>query len=257
MPNLTGIYNPKQKKTSDGVEKTDKLDDSWKAWKAEPSPVTMATLMQHADPIIGKAMTSYAPNSSPAVRSKAKILARSAFDSYDPAKGAKLQTHLHIQLQPLRREAMSYETLHVPENVRFDIRDMHAAHNNFVTENGREPSDRELADYTGISTKRVAHIRRFDKSIVGEGQFTKHDDDENDTTLPESSRGTKLWADAVYEEMGDQDKLIYDLKTGRNGRTSPTAVIDIARKLKMTPSAISQKLSKIDARMAEGEDYDA
>jgi DNA-directed RNA polymerase specialized sigma subunit len=237
------------------AEKPSPLDDKWAQWKKTKRPEHMNELMQESQPIIDKAVTSYAPKSSPAVRSQAKILARKAFDSYDPNKGTKLRTHLYTQLQPLSREAGSYDTLHTPEGVKFDIRHVNEAHNRFVEEHGQEPADEELADYTGLSMKRIAHIRKFDKAVIGESRLMPEDDDENSASMPATQRGQTAWREMVYSELGGRDKLIYDLKTGRNGRV-PMTVSEVALKLKLSPGAVSQRLSKVDQRIAEGQEYE-
>jgi DNA-directed RNA polymerase specialized sigma subunit len=231
------------------------LDEKYKQWSKTRRDDHFDELMKEADPIINKAITSYAPNSSPAVRSQARILAKKAFQSYDPKRETKLQTHLYTQLQPLQREANSYETMHVPEGVRFDIRHINEAHNRFVEENAREPSDGELADYTGLSMKRLSHARKHDKALIGEAQLLPQDDDEDSASMPATQRGETAWREMVYTELGDQDQLIYDLKTGRNGRV-PMGVSAIALKLKLSPGAVSQHLDKIDKRIGEGADYE-
>lgn len=235
-------------------DKPSALDDKWSQWQKTQKPEHFGELMQAAGPIIDKAITSYAPKSSPAVKSQARILAKRAFESFDPKKGAKLQTHLYTQLQPLQREAGSYETLHVPEGVRFDIRHVNEAHNRFVEEHGHEPADEELADYTGLSAKRLAHIRKYDKAIIGESQLLPEDDDEDAVSMPATQKAESAWREMVYSELGSKDKLIYDLKTGRNGRV-PMGVSEIGLKVKLSPGAISQRLSKIDHRIAEGQEY--
>ena len=237
------------------ADKPSPLDDKWAQWNKTKKPEHLGELMQTAEPIIGKAITSYAPNSSPAVKSQAKILAKKAFETYDPKKGAKLQTHLYTQLQPLQREAGSYDTLHTPEGVRFDMRQINESHNRFVNENGHEPNDEEFADYTGLSAKRIAHVRKHDKAVIGESQLLPEDDDEDSVSMPATQQGQNAWREMVYSELGNRDKLIYDLKTGRNGRV-PMGVSEIAMKVKLSPGAISQRLSKIDQRLAEGQEYE-
>ena len=246
---------PANKPVTPLVDQPSPLDQKYEQWKKTGRPEHLAELMTAADPIVGKAVTSYAPKSSPAVRSKAKILAKAAFESYTPGKGAKLQTYLYSQLQPLQREAAAYETLHTPEGVRFDMRHVNEAHNRFVEENEREPSDEELADYTGLSAKRLAHIRKFDKMIIGEAKLMPGDDDEDSMSMPATQQGINAWREMVYSELGPRDKLIFDLKTGRNGRV-PMGVTEIAAKLKITPGAVSQRLATVDRRLTEGIDYD-
>jgi DNA-directed RNA polymerase specialized sigma subunit len=210
--------------------------------------------MTAAQPVIDRAVKSLAPGAPPSLRSHAKILASKAIKAYDPKKGAKLQTHLYAQLQPLQREQASYSTVQVPERVRFDLSSLNRAHNQFVDEHGREPSDSELADVTKISERRLGKIRRYDKRLVGEG--TLDGEDENSThVLPSVSRAANLWSDYVYNGLSGQDKLIYDMKTGRNGRGDPLSVSDIARRLRISSSAVSQRLGKIAGQVEEGAKY--
>lgn len=231
----------------------DTLDDSWKTWKNSGKPEDFNNLMTNVAPVIDSAITSYAPNSSPAVRSKAKILAVSALNSYDPAMGTKLKTHLHIQLQPLRREANSYTTVHAPERVKFDLSNLKSMQKQYFDENGREPNDDELADFTGLSKKRINHIRKFDRNILGEVSFAESSD--TGVGLPKTQEAGYLWEDYVYNELGPQDKLIYDLKTGRGGR-KPIGTSEIARKLKLSAGAVSQRLARIADKIAEGKELE-
>ena len=245
---------PSNKPPTPMQTKASPLDDMYAQWQKKQTPENMMAVMKEAMPIVTKAITSYAPKSSPAVRSKAKVLIKGAIESYSPDKGTKLQTHLYTQLQPLQREAMSYDTLHIPEGVRFDMRHLNDAHNRFSEENGREPNEDELADYTGISTSRIAHVRKFDKAIIGEAQLMPADDDEGSMSMPATQEAGNAWRDMVYSELGPRDKLIFDLKTGRNGRV-PMGVSEIAMKLKVSPGAVSQRLAMVDKRLVEGEEY--
>jgi len=51
------------------------------------------------------------------------------------------------------------------------------------------------------------------------------------------------------------DKQIYEMKTGRNHRSSKTTSA-IARKLRITAGAVSQRLAKIAGRIAEGKELE-
>jgi DNA-directed RNA polymerase specialized sigma subunit len=183
------------------------------------------------------------------------VLTKRAIESYDPNKNTKLQTHVMNQLRQLQREAFSYNTLHVPERVRFDLSDIRKVHNKFVDENGREPNDDELADATGISTKRIAKMRLYDRSLVNESVLAESDTDDDASSLPAVHQAARVWEDAVYDSLSDIDKLLYDLRLGRNGRKE-LPVKAIARKLKMTPSAVSQRLKRINERLTEGADIE-
>lgn len=227
----------------------DNLDSTWTQWKNTGAQEDYNKLLKEAEPVINSAITSYAPNSSPAVKSKAKVLASKAIKSYDPTKGTKLKTHLHVQLQPIQREAGTYSTVYAPERVRMDLSKLKQMQRQFFDEQGREPNDDELADFTGLSKKRLEHIRKFDRNLLPEGMLEETSD--TGSGLPRTQEAAYLWEDYVYNELGPKDKLIYDLKTGRHGG-DPLGTGDIARKLGISAGAVSQRLAKIASRIEEG-----
>ena len=231
----------------------DKLNDSWSAWQKSGQDDDFNSLLAEASPVIDSAIMSYAPNSAPAVKSKAKILAAQAMRNYDPKKGTKLKTHLHVQLQPLRREQGMYSTVHAPERVRMDLSKLKNMQKQWFDENGHEPNDDELSDFTGLSRKRLLHIRKFDRSVLGEGAFEETSD--AGAGLPQTQEAANLWEDYVYAELGPQDKLIYELKTGRGGQKVLTTN-EIARKLRVSAGAVSQRLAKIAGRISEGKELE-
>jgi len=231
------------------------LDEAYERWSKKPNKVHLGYVINQAKPVIDKAVSSYAPHPSPSIKSFAKVLTKNAIQTYDPSKGAKLQTHLFNQLRQLQREAYSYNTVHVPEKVRFDLSDVRKVHNQFVEENGREPNDDELADATGLSTKRIAKMRLYDRSLVNEDVLHEAEASETGGAPPILQEAASIWEDAVYDSLSESDKLIYDLKLGRNGR-KPMALKDIAKKLRISSSAVSQRLKKISDMLAEGADVE-
>ena len=232
----------------------DELDNAYVAWANDPTPANMSSVMGKAGRDIDSAVTSYAPNSAPAVRSKAKILLKRAIESYDPSQ-ARLRTHIHNQLRPLGRESNSYNTLHVPERVSQDLSYLHEWTQRFKEEKGHDPSDMELADFSKLSKKRIAHIRRYDKNQVFEGTRIGSQSGDEDvgagTEALRVSEAADLWEDYVYDGLSKQDKLVYDLKTGK-GNAIPRSVNEIAERLKITASAVSQRLKNIATKIQEG-----
>lgn len=226
------------------------VEEHWKRWSKSGKQEHFNSIIRASEQAISRSIQSYAPGSSPAVKSKAKILTARAIRSYDPDKGTKFQTYLHGQLRPLQREANSYHTVSTPEKIRFDLSKLNKLHNEFVDENGREPNDDELADFTNLSKKRIAHIRKYDRSLIGEASF--EGDEESASSLPAVKQPEDIWKDFVYSELSDKDKLIFDLRTGNNERGVREPVSKIAKKLGVSASAVSQRLAKIADRMTEG-----
>ena len=251
---VSGVVAARAANRGSGSDRTDSdpIIQTWQDWKLKQTPESTSALLNKLNPIIDKAITSYAPNSAPPVRSMAKRLAIKAAHSYDPKAGTKFQTYLLTQLQPLRREAKAYETVHIPERVQIDLTSVNEKNNQFVDENGYEPSDEELADYSGLSSRRIRKIRAYAKGQVYEsaaemmgGQLAKGP----------SMQRNQMAEEFVYQSLGDMDKRIYDLRTGKGGTQKTLGVSEIAKKLKVSPAAITQRLNKIVTQVDEIRGY--
>lgn len=223
------------------------MDDAFGVWKKTPTPDNAASLLNTASPVLDRALTTYAGRSNPILKAQAKSLALDAFKTYDPKRGAKLRTHLMIQLQPLRREAIkSSLILRMPERMAYDRRALDDATSEFSSMFNRDPNDMELADKTGLSVKRIRMIRAQQPAIVSTQLGEDLDVPVKDTRLGD------IWMDYVYHELDPVDKSILDWRLGQHGAPK-LSNNEIARRLKITASAVSQRTGKIIARLQEGE----
>lgn len=230
------------------------FDNLYPQWTANKTPETSTALLQTLQPVIDTAVMSYAGQSaSPTIRSRAKLMALKALDTYDPARG-NVRTHLLSQLQSLRRlSAQNQNIISIPEQVGLDYTRLSESENELRDQLGRDPSDDELADATGLSTRRIQKIRAFNQP-VSEGMTTREVMDEESyggdvaSTIPNSNRAADAWFKFVYDDLGPVDKLIADMTLGRNGRRKASTQ-DIARRLNITPGAVSQRAAKIQAML--------
>lgn len=227
------------------------FDDLYPKWKAGPGPELNTQIVKSLQPIIDTAVTSYAgQNASPNVRAKARLMALKALDTYDPNRG-NVKTHLLSQMQSLRRlSAKEQNIISIPEQVALDHRRLNEAENELLDSFGRPPTDTELADMTGLSTRRIKKIRAFNQPI-SEGMTAAHTGDSDDSTnteiasvLPNYNRHTDAWLDFVHDDLSPTDQLIMDMTLGRNGRRRASTQ-EIASKLRITPGAVSQRAAKI------------
>jgi DNA-directed RNA polymerase specialized sigma subunit len=109
---------------------------------------------------------------------------------------------------------------------------------------GRDPSDVELADKTGISQGRIKKLRKMVLPSVTESVFEP--DADRDATLPGTVLANKLDTaeEMVYDSLSPRDKAIYDFKTGKHGRAMLSNQA-IAKRLGVTPALISQRSKQI------------
>ena len=234
---------------SSGRDDIKDVDKAWELWQQDKTQPNLSKVVELSRPIIDKAMTSYAPSASPSVKSYGKILTVKAVQTFDPTKGTKFQTYLHTQLQPLRREAYSYDTLHVPERVRMDLGTLYHVAKQHEEETGMPPSDEELADRMGISMKRINHLRTYQRPVLEEFR-TRPKAEEDAELMPSVEQESDMWEEFVYQSLGSMDQRIYDMKMGKNGQPQ-LSVSDIAKRLKVSPSAVSQRLTRISNLVAE------
>lgn len=236
--------------TAGGKLETD-YSDAFTNWQQQPSPETRGALLRAVDPVIGTALHSYAPMGGPNARSKARMMAMKAFESYEPERG-NLKTHLLSQLRGLQRvQGQSQQIISIPERVVLDRQHL-AEEEKVLRDNlGRDPSDMEIANNTGLSLKRINYIR-LAKPGVNTGSIM----DETgapfspQATIPGTDMPGMVWEEMIYNDLGPIDQAIMDFSLGLHG--SPTlGNREIAQRLGVTPSAITQRKTRIQAMLDE------
>ncbi|HPS76596.1 MAG TPA: sigma-70 domain-containing protein [Thermoanaerobaculaceae bacterium] len=212
--------------------------------------------MDHLNPTIEKALRAYAPNATEVVRSRARIIAAGAIRSFKPDQGADLNTHVYRQLQRLQREAPQIsDPMPQPERTRRDSGKIMAAISQAADDIGREPTDEEISELTGLPVRRVTKIRKGIRSRVSESQYTEgfgnDDDSETDRDVTAAERtGYDDWIDAVYHDLPEVDRVVMQYRTGYRG-APVLSNVDIAKRLRLSPAAISQRVSRIQAKLDE------
>jgi DNA-directed RNA polymerase specialized sigma subunit len=221
------------------------LKDAYTAWKKQPTRPNMMHALQASQPIIEMALRSYVGSKDPVAISHARILAMRAIKSYDPQRGTQLRTHMLTQLQPLRRLAAKRRFVsHIPEQAQYDMSGLREAEADLTDELGREPTEAELADKTGLSMKRLRYLRQMavptaESSFAEEALQTDAPNPMND------------WQDYVYYDLSPTDKKIFEWRTGYNKK--PTlGVSEIAKKLNMSAGRVTQRANNIAIRLEEG-----
>ncbi len=236
----------------------DEFRPHYESWKAEPSPANAGKVLKALDPVIKSALRTYAGGgqASPTIRSRAKMIVLDSLPRYDPAK-AKLRTHLMVNLQSLRRSsAEENQIVAVPERVRLDQHRLYTASNELADQLGREPSDAELAAHTGLSIKRLGHIRKA-KTGYSEGQTQgalNADGEGSSLAAPAVSSGdNSVWLDFIYGDLQPTDQFIMERTLGLNGHR-PMLKGDIAKKLGISAGAVSQRAARIQKMIDLRED---
>jgi DNA-directed RNA polymerase specialized sigma subunit len=226
----------------------------YNAWKQNPTPETTGNLLRAVDPVINEAIRTYGGSAakSPTLKGKARKLTISTLGSYDPTR-AKLRTHLLSQLQGLRRiSAQEEQILNIPEQVLLDLGGLRESENRLRDRLGRDPSDMELADHTGLSRKRINYLRTMRPSF-SEGRLVRVDDEGTSMNMPavEQTAPTgalQAWHDFVYHDLDPIDQQIMEYTLGMHGKPQLSNQ-DVARLLRLSPGAISQRKARIQSKL--------
>ena len=220
-------------------------------WNAQKTPENMTSLIQAVHPVIDSAVRPL--GDSPILRSRAKQIAIKAFQNYDPSR-ASLRTHLMNQLQGLQRiAAQQASAVRVPERVVLQKRHVDRETANFIDEFGRDPSDKELATRVGLPVARIQYVRQWRPAISASRAAGPEDD--APAVLGQDNTAMRLAQQFVYDELSPTDQLIFDFSTGSNGRERLQGR-QVAARLGVTPSAISQRLAAIQKRFDSAQDME-
>lgn len=236
----------------DRQKQDDPLLPTYMEWKAQPSPKTLSPLVRKLDPVIDRALHAYGYAGDPNLRTTAQLQLIQALPRFDPAK-AQLGTFAFNELRRLQRIGPAQEFLiPVPERVLLDKRILDLEHAQYLDERGREPTTEELADRTGLSTRRIEKLRAVRLPSTAATPEATADSMPGQAAQPTDPLG--LWMEATYMALGPRDKQIYDWSTGSHGQPRlPQG--EIARRLGVSQAAVSQRGKLISDKLQEGERY--
>lgn len=256
---LSGDTPPKEPRPRTGLLEPE-YAEAWEGYVKQPNPANASKILQAVTPVMNNAFRTYARTDTPgpAIRAHAKRIVLDALPRYDPDR-AKLQTHLLVQLQGLQRyAARSGQVIRLPERVALDAYHLHNGSRELADRLGREPSDQELSDHLGMSLKRMAHVRQAKPPAIESHYDPTQNEWGSRTQAPgvvQSDR-EENWRNFVYHDLHPTDQLIMEHVLGMNGKPQ-LAKKDIAVKLKISPSAVSQRLARIQALLDRRDDFES
>lgn len=221
----------------------------WEQYKLDPNPTNTGELLRGVEPIMQRGIYSQVgQNTSPVLRSQARKLTLEAFQSYDPNR-ASMSTHINHHLQRLRRlSRQTSEGLRIPEGVIFDHARITEGEEAFREKHGREPTIGELSDALGLSRNRIKKVRRHQMPISA-GQLESGTDESEDSPSSGPAVQGKQLDDSmilqlVQAELNSSNQKILAWSTGLLGEEKLSNK-EIARRLNLTPSAVTQRKAKI------------
>jgi len=115
---------------------------------------------------------------------------------------------------------------------------------------GQPPSDQQLADFTGLSLKRLQYIRGSGRPLA-ESTITRSSGDGGgsyDPRVRPIEESHDAWLELVYDDLDETNQYILERVLGLHGhkKTRPSQV---AAQLKISPAAVSHRMAKIQYKV--------
>ena len=221
------------------TKKTDNLDAAYQAYKTDPTPDKLSSVVEHLSPVINYNLSALNAHNDNLIKSKARLFAADAVSKYDPTQGTALPTWVSGQLMQLRRfKRQVNQPVKVPERVQLDAWTIAKGEQDFADKFDREPDVDELADHIKMPVKRISKVRMAFRTMpsqaaIGEGhrQF-------------ESDYGSEA-LDYVYRDEDNRDRTRIEMKLGYGGKNDPMEPKLIALQLGLTPSQLTRRSAKL------------
>ena len=238
--------------TKEKVEKffaTAAIPDDTPAWKRiqDGDMDASGKFLQEMDPTITKAVNAYAAGDK-IYNTQARIMAIEAAKSYDPKKGASIETYVYGQLRPLQRiSAQRGNLTRISENVAQERAVVSKAIRELTADLGEEPTTEQIADRVGMSRKRVDALMNY-RPVVPDSIAVNPEGDA--MFAADENKTLELYDTVIYNELDDTDKRIYEWSTGY-GKGERLSGKEIAKRLKITPAAVSKRYAKIAQKFGQ------
>lgn len=216
------------------------------AWQKNPTPALTSEVLKRLQPTMDSAISTFAGGQRN-LEIKAAKLTLDALKSYNPDIGVEPSTYVFNNLRRLNRfGARRSNIIRQSEADALDNKRIRAAIATFQEDKDREPSMQELADLTGLSRKKLDRLMNG-TAVVNESSTLT---DKRKDTIAKNGLDDNDYFEYVYASVGPVDQRIMDWISGKHGNPA-LSNNEIARRLKISPAAVSQRKSKLQTMLSE------
>jgi len=225
------------------------------AYLAAPTPANLKAVIDEHRTFIDGTVNNMVGKVSPVVKTRAYLLAAEAVKKYDPARKVPLKNWIAQGIQPIHRVAKrATEIIGVPEALRREAAHLARSKAELQDKLMRDPSPEELADHSGIPIKKQNRISKGSMWVRAEGTAGASGEEGEDgadfSPAVNAQDPTRELHDYVYHDLDDTDKVVFRHRLGYGGAEQlPNQ--DIARKLNLTPAAVTHRANRIQKLLEE------
>lgn len=210
-------------------------------WRDSGDPQHLQPLLQAYEPVIAQKVRQWKAPSVPeaAFRAELKTHVLQAFQTYDPNRGAALNTHVENTMRKAQRYNVRYQNFaHIPEAQVAKIAPITKAQNELTDMLGRPPTNEEIADHIGEPLK---NVNRVLKAQVADVQSSKFESDPNAAALQRDEEILSL----LPFSLDPEEKQVFDYLYGDKKHMKPASMGALAKQLGMNNSRLSRVHSRI------------
>lgn len=246
---IQGLNNkkPMQKVINKQTQKKpQKIQDIIIRWQKTKDPEDTKKIVEFLQPTIKSALHTYTPGQESTFKIKATKLALQSMRSYDKTKQTSPATYAFTSLQRLNRiRRQRQNIIHIPESQVYLKQNVDKKIQQLTQDLGRQPSTDQICDATGLSKKKLEKLEGF--STFSESSSINPETNVSTFEIPDVT--DQDYYNYVYSSVSDIDKKILQWSTPYKG--VPLSNNDIAKRLKLSPGAISQRKQRLQQLMGE------
>lgn len=218
----------------------------WTQWKASGDPQHLDPLLTLYQPLIRSKATEYGSGAvmipRPALEAELTKHVIGAFQTYDPNRGASLNTHVQNRVQKAKRFVIQHQNIaYIPEGPSGKIGPINRAKDVLQEELGRAPTTSEIADHLRMDVKTVSRIQRSILRDVPGSALSSTDSDVSLSLGPREDEVLSLLPQVLTPDEKEVFNLIYHPDTSQRIQSTT----ELARRLNKNVSRISRLKTSI------------
>jgi len=248
MPNpIDEFLTAQQQRNQKRREETQQL---WHTWNQNGrQPQHLEPIIQNFQGLIAAKVKEWKPPTVPKSAFEAEVTKHviKAVESYNPSRGASLNTHVNNRVQKAKRYMVQQQNLaRIPEAQAYRIGALQRAQDALSEEFGRAPTHEEIAAYMRendpkgrpITPKQVAAIIKAQRRDIPSSAW------ESDPE-PQTVQREQEILPLVRDALTPQEQQVFDHIYGYNGAPVIPNTGRLADRLGMSPSQVSRLKSSI------------